>query len=352
MKILDAYSLKLAFLCTLAYAIGEFIGAQYPYYLMFGLLVAVTPTIGQSFQESTKRILGIISGGFIATIISTSWNINSIVVSLGSGLTVLFCYAIGAPQLITKAGSTFLIVSIGHGTEVNQFYWERFVDNSLGVILGTIANIFFPPPRAVEQLGKKVSEVLVLMGDLYKAIVNRYLNQTLSSESEFSRKMEKEIQGLIGQNADLLKSTQIEMSQEWGRTNLEWQKISHLSDQIQTLVVRVQELDQVVEDGASDFICQLFSSELFYLVEVTHETFQLLGKTAFLNASNHGTTTFPDLSQAMAALDSKIAAFHFSEHNNTYTLDEVIRFSAFIDELRVINNQLKDLTESLILKLT
>ena len=88
---LNRYPVKVALLSALSYSIGDFLSLSYPKYMIYGILVSVTPTIAQGIQESFKRVFGIVAGGFIATIMISNWQSSPVSLAIGLILSVLFC---------------------------------------------------------------------------------------------------------------------------------------------------------------------------------------------------------------------------------------------------------------------
>ena len=344
---INRYPFKLAIISALGYVIGDFLSVSYSYYIVYGILVSVSPTIGQSIQESIKRVAGIASGGFIATILIVNWELNSISVALGVFLMILFCYAINAPQLIAQGGVTFSLVAIGHLSGLDQYYWERFIDNTMGVIVGTMTNFLLPPPLSAVKLERGVKQLLIQIGDLYRTIAEGYLNQNLTSKTKTIAGLQTQIRKTLTNNAQLLQSVKIELSQGLGNSS-QWQQIEERDHLIQELIVIVEEMGQVVENGEKDRVYKLLLSEISYLVQTTHQTFQALSNLSWSNLSRRENFSLPNLSEALANLDSRIEEIDTTGESYDYELDEVTRLSGFLDGLRAIANELIILSKTVL----
>ena len=115
----------------------------------------------------------------------------------------------------------------------------------------------------------------------------------------------------------------------------------------------LQELKQVVENAEQDQVYQLLLPEISYLVQTTHKTFELLSKSSWSNLSKtqleqEKKFSFPNLSQALANLDTKIEQLDITGKGYDYDLEQVIRLSAVLDELRAIANELKALRNNIL----
>ncbi|MDY7024153.1 MAG: FUSC family protein, partial [Cyanobacteriota bacterium] len=137
MNFISSYVFQVAILSALALAIGDFLQLSFVLYILFGFWVSFSPSIGEGIEGASKQLLGIGGGGFIACAIMLNLSQNTLSVGIGLFLTILFCYAIGIPKSVGGAIGSFCMVSIGHYSDgLSQYYWERFIENSIGVAFG------------------------------------------------------------------------------------------------------------------------------------------------------------------------------------------------------------------------
>lgn len=341
MQILNSFIFQLAILSALFYSIGDFLGLLHVNYLLFGLWVSFTPNIGESIQESSKRIFGIASGGFVGFIIMVAFNQNTLSIGLGLALSVLFCYALGIPKAAGQAVVSFCMVGIGFYEQgLNQYYWERFSYNTIGVILGTMAVILIPPPRSAIQLQQGISKILRQIGTLYQTLINRYLNPDLEGKQTI-QELDKQVHQTLTNNEKLLNFTIIELSQEIGSP---WEKQSLVNQHnlIKEIIILLKDLESISQNQEQNQLAQLLFSEISYLAQNSYQLFQLLAnlseKDSYLKLSN--------LPEALANLDRKVELLHNTQETNSYDLQTIMEITAFLDNLKAMAHKIDHLAEA------
>jgi uncharacterized membrane protein YgaE (UPF0421/DUF939 family) len=349
MKLINSYVFQVAVLSALALAVGDFLQLSFTLYILFGFWVSFSPSIGQGIQGGSQRLLGIGGGGFIGCAIMLNWTQNTLSIGIGLFLTILFCYAIGIPKSMGAAIASFCIVSIGHYSDgLNQYYWQRFIENSIGVAFGIIASFLLPPPLAVTKLQQGMHKILIQSGNLYLSLVNQYLNPLSESETQNITKLEGEVNQLLASNSQLLQLANLELSQGLGNAS-EWKQRETQHRLITELIVTLKEMAEVVKEFENNQANSLLLPEISYLAQTTDQMFKALGNCFEPKLSKAENLLLPNLSEALANLESRIEDFHQRAVSYEYELDNIIHLSAFLNDLRAIANQLNLLSKQTIL---
>jgi len=101
----------------------------------------------------------------------------------------------------------------------------------------------------------------------------------------------------------------------------------------------IEDLDRMLENCNISQVEKVIHSEVSDLVQTTYHSFQVLGNSRRETQS----MTLLDLSEALAVLDRRIEELHETREGVNYDLEEVITFSAFLEELRTIAARLNTL---------
>lgn len=345
MKFINSYVFQVAVLSALALAVGYFLQLNFVLYILLGFWVAFSPSIGEGIEGGSKRLLGIGGGGFIGCAIMLSWSQNTLSIGIGLFLTILFCYAIGIPKSIGSAITSFCMVSIGHYSDgLSQYYWERFIENSIGVAFGITASLLLPPPLAVTKLQQGMNQILIQSGDLYLSLVDQYLNPISESETQHLTQLEGEVDKLLASNSQLLQLANLELSQGLGNSS-EWKQRETQHHLITELITTLKEMAEVLKKVETNQTNQFLLPEVSYLAQTTYQMFKALGTFFKSNLSEKENIILPNLSDALANLEARIEQLDHRGESSDYELDQIIHFSAFLNDLRAIANQLNILSQ-------
>jgi uncharacterized membrane protein YgaE (UPF0421/DUF939 family) len=342
LKIFNSFIFQLAVLSALIYSIGNTLQLLKVNYLLFGFWVAFNPTIGGNIEASSKRLLGIIGGGFIGFVTMVAFNQNTFSVGLGLGLTVLLCYGLGIPQSAGQAIVSFVMVAIGHyDMGLNRYYWERFSYNSMGVVMGTIASLLMPPPPSTKQLQKGIQDILTQGGTFYQVLVNEYINPQTTDEKKI-QELDRKINQTLANNSKLLGSAMIELSQGVGSSSEE-QSLENQHQLIGEIFLILEDLKRFIPTQKQNPIAQLILQEISYLIQTTHQFFQVLGQFSTANLSSNNALILPDLTGALAYLEHRLEELGKGKQSHDYDLEQVIEFSAWLDDLKDVSHKLMSL---------
>lgn len=344
MKIFDSFIFQLATISALAYSMGNFLGFLNVDYILFGLWVSFNPTIGESIEESGKRLLGIMGGGFIGFVTMVALNQNTLSIAIGLALSVLLCFALGIPKSSGQAVVSFCMVAIGHyGQGLNQYYWERFTYNSIGIIVGTMASLLLPPPSLASQLKKEMGRILRQIGILYQILVNEYINPDFNTEKSIET-LDKQIRQILTNNEKLLNFATVELSQGIGSQG-EQQSLEDSHLLIKEILLMIKDLEQFFQKEQQNSIAQTLFPEISYLSQITYQSFQELADFYDVKSSSHLSNIYPNMNEALANLNNRIETLHHTQESKSYDLEQVIEISAFLDDLKSISHQLNLLAQ-------
>jgi uncharacterized membrane protein YgaE (UPF0421/DUF939 family) len=342
LKIFNSFIFQLAVLSALIYSIGNTLQLLKVNYLLFGFWVAFNPTIGGNIEESSKRLLGILGGGFIGFVTMVAFNQNTLSVGLGLGLTVLVCHGLGIPKSSGQAIVSFVMVAIGHyDMGLNQYYWERFSYNGTGVIMGTIATLLMPPPPSTKQLQEGFQDILMQGGTFYQVLVNEYLNPQTTDEKKI-QELDRQISQILAKNSKLLGSAMVELSQGMGSSSKE-ESLENQHQLVVEIFLILEDLKRFISPKQKNPIAQLILPEISYLTQTTHQFFQVLGQFSHANLSANNALILPDLTEALTYLEHRLEELGKSKQSHDYALKQVIEFSAWLDDLKDVSHKLMSL---------
>ncbi|WP_193510202.1 aromatic acid exporter family protein [Cryobacterium sp. BB736] len=139
---------KAAIAAGVAWAVAGLVpgvAAEYPYYAPLGAVVAMTPTIAQSFRNGLQTLAGLALGAVIAGAVIALGRPTPLTVALAVGLAMLLSSArlFGAQRSWVVTGALFVLL-LGY-SQADEYSFAYIIQMLIGVAIGLIVHFLFPP---------------------------------------------------------------------------------------------------------------------------------------------------------------------------------------------------------------
>jgi uncharacterized membrane protein YgaE (UPF0421/DUF939 family) len=167
--------LKVGIALGLTLGIVDFAQIPYGYYAALGLVISMQPILGKAIHAGRQRVLGTGVGALVALVVVNSLGSNPLTVGLGTALTILICDRLGLDQAGYKPGCFLMVIAIMiHSGESNSYIWGRFWITLLGVGIGMLVFLIFPPETANQKIAPSFSQTFRNLEQLYQTILDDY----------------------------------------------------------------------------------------------------------------------------------------------------------------------------------
>jgi uncharacterized membrane protein YgaE (UPF0421/DUF939 family) len=141
---------KLVF-ASLAYAIGEGMGAVTPKYLYFGVVLLLNDSIGATLARVRDRMVGVSLGVLMPLLVFNAMGISEVSIGLVMGGTAALVAALNRRSYLRTALISSGVAFIGYGPLVDWYIPNRWIDYLMGCGLALIVGLLFFPNSALRR---------------------------------------------------------------------------------------------------------------------------------------------------------------------------------------------------------
>lgn len=141
---------KLVF-ASLAYAIGEGLGALTPKYLYFGVVLLLNDSIGATLARVRDRMVGVSLGVLMPLLVFNTLGISELSIGLVMGGTAALVAALNRRSYLRTALISSGVAFIGYGPLVAWYIPNRWIDYLMGSGLALIVGLLFFPNSSLRR---------------------------------------------------------------------------------------------------------------------------------------------------------------------------------------------------------
>jgi uncharacterized membrane protein YgaE (UPF0421/DUF939 family) len=141
---------KLVF-ASLAYAIGEGLGALTPKYLYFGVVLLLNESIGATLARVRDRMVGVSLGVLMPLLVFNTIGISELSIGLVMGGTAALVAALNRRSYLRTALISSGVAFIGYGPLVAWYIPNRWIDYLMGSSLALLIGLLFFPNSALRR---------------------------------------------------------------------------------------------------------------------------------------------------------------------------------------------------------
>ncbi len=327
--------LKVGIALGLTLAVVDFAQLPYGYYAALGLVVAMQPTLGKGINAGRQRVLGTAVGALVAVVVVNSLGSNPFTVGLGVIGTILGCTYFGMDMAGYKGGCFLVaIVIMLHSSEPNSYIWGRFTETLLGVAIGMMVYLLFPPETAAQKIDPSLQQTFRNLGQLYEQIIDGYLQGVDSTAS--TTPLVEQIRQAIKTQTTLQTESKLELIENFraATTQRRW---NFLISHERALFSSLLSLQHASTNSAP--VSALFGAELQTAMQATRLGFQEI--SAAINAQPR---QLSDLLTPFEALEQQLETLRSTRTTRKYDLNEIIAFFGFISAMREVAENLNQMS--------
>ena len=141
---------KLLF-ASLAFGIGEGLGAATPKYLYFGVVLLLNDSIGATLARVRDRMVGVSLGVLMPLLVFNTIGISELSIGLVMGGTAALVAALNRRSYLRTALISSGVAFVGYGPLVDWYIPNRWIDYLMGSGLALIVGLLFFPNSALRR---------------------------------------------------------------------------------------------------------------------------------------------------------------------------------------------------------
>jgi uncharacterized membrane protein YccC len=305
------------------------------YWAAISALIVMQSNVGATLSASRTRLAGTAVGAVVGGIFMAVFGMNVLGFAVAVTIAFFLCDLLRLAQSQRLATVTVAIIMlIGHTSAAWIIALHRFSEVALGILVALAVSLTLWPNHARRSVRQALAEILAKVGQLYQAVMCRYLGE----EAAEIETLKSEVSLAIRKNNDLL---QFALQEAFGPME-ERESLALLANQVERIFQAVGNLELAIRDSSSDTYFRSFEMGLERLEAGVSAALDSLSKSI---AAGKLDPEWPDLGSMIASLDEQAALARKAGATMNYPLDEILRFyflllssRELIGELQLLRN--------------
>lgn len=166
-------TVKTAIAVVLSIFIGNLLGLSNPLFAGFSAVVVMQGTIYDSLRVTKDRMLATITGALVALLFYALGVINYLTLGLGVIAVILFCIFFKMKGSVALGCMVFIIVFLSpQGQNHIDYALHRTLDTFIGLVVGTLINLFVFPPDPFRALFKSLHTIETDLNNAFLSFIH------------------------------------------------------------------------------------------------------------------------------------------------------------------------------------
>lgn len=317
-------TIKTGIAISLAMLISSLLNIEYPFFAMIAALIAIQPTVSDSWRVGVNRMLGTFIGAIIGLAFVVYVPVNFVFAGLGIILLIYIMNKLHWNEAINIAAVVFIAVFLNISQGHVNYALNRLLDTFIGIAIAVMINYLIYPPTYDRKAITEIKKVSKGIWKFHMKVLDILLIQEeqgiIISEDEMDH-IERE---LIGIDKFIELQVKEEKVKIYGGNNSKEIMLNHkLVKEIYQHLLNIQ---GVMNKGINTEIIGLVSEEMS-LVKEQFENLRNIEIDIFSKENK------VDLTPMIGVIQRVKKQFKFSKDINQYPADEVIKMLVVIYNL-------------------
>ncbi|WP_192929621.1 FUSC family protein [Alkaliphilus serpentinus] len=140
--------------------VSRLLGIDEPFFAMVAALIAIQPTVSDSWQAGINRMLGTFIGAIVGVIFIVITPKNFLMASLGLIILIHIMNRLKWNESINIASVVFIAVFLNYRDGYTSYALNRLFDTFIGISIALIVNYLIYPPTYDKKLMEETNHVL------------------------------------------------------------------------------------------------------------------------------------------------------------------------------------------------
>jgi uncharacterized membrane protein YccC len=290
------------------------------YWAAITALIVMQSNVGATLSASRTRLAGTAVGAVVGGVFVGMFGMSALGFALAVTIAFFVCdlLRLGESQRLATV-TVAIIMLIPHTSAAWVIALHRFTEVALGILVALVVSLTLWPNHARRRVRLELADVLLKLGDLYRAVMSSYRAQPSASIEP----LKSVLSAAIRKNSDLLQNA---LQEAFGPMK-ERETLALLVHQVERIFHAVEALEFSLRSGSSDSYFRNFEEGLDRLEAGLSAAFDSLSKSI---AAEKVYPEWPDLTAMSAALDKQATQAREAGANLNYSLDEILRFYSLL----------------------
>ncbi|UBF27803.1 FUSC family protein [Kovacikia minuta CCNUW1] len=321
--------------------LNDWLKLPFNYYAVIAIVVAMQPTLGKVVVAGTQRVIVTGIGAIYALLLINTIGSTPLTLAIGIALIILTSSYLGFTQGYATGCILIILSILTHNNDPNNYIWHRFLETLVGTIIALVLSQLFWPDTSSHQLDQGISQTFKSMGQLYRKLVDVFLQGT-GSEEEHAQ-LSQEIRQSLKSHEALQKETQQEPIYNLmaPRAQRRWNLLLSYEKE---LLRNLEDLQDAVQPDTGRQLPQELQDAIQASAKATVLSFNQLAK-AIGQQSKPGKLT--SALSTFDPIDQTLLNLRKTGITLTYSLDQVFSLSAVTSAMKETAENLQQVTNDL-----
>ncbi|MEO5358882.1 MAG: FUSC family protein [Nitrospirota bacterium] len=316
------HSLKTALAAAMSMLFCDLLELKQGYWSVISVIIVMQSHSGGSIGAAWSRVLGTLFGAVMGVVLLTIMGSNLLTMGISIFLSVFISFYLSKyhDSFRVTAITASIIIMIG-GTNPLTTGISRLLEITVGILIALFVSLFLWPSKASDALARGISSMFEKSSELFQTLVQCLM--TAEYDDTKISNLRREITATIQNNSTLF----THYLREPGRFTTNTMDYSTIMDAQRRIFEILTSMSHSVKGAECNGFQQEFAVEINALENVIVDA---------LNAK-----TFPNLSEAVNAMESRRLELRKTNTALNYSVDDVAHFISFSYSLKELAFELE-----------
>ncbi len=319
-------TIKTGIAVSLAMLAAGVFDIQYPFFAIIAALIAVQPTVSDSWRVGANRMLGTLIGAIVGVIFISVFPANSIFLGIGIIILIIIMNRLHWNESINIAAVVLVAIFLNKGGDNVNYALHRLFDTFLGISIAVVINYLVLPPtydkKVLSNIKDVSSRILSINLDIISLIIGNEEISTQAMDEKLSLEM---VEDTLMQSEKYIRlQVKEERIKVYG--NMKAKELLIIISLVKETYQQLQNIIGILRKGLSSEVTELVMEDL---KEIRHKLMEIAeDKDGLFSTEKH-----LDFSLILEKLQSAKKKIKFNENINRYPTEEVVKMLVYIYNL-------------------
>ncbi|MDR5658883.1 aromatic acid exporter family protein [Serpentinicella sp. ANB-PHB4] len=327
-------TIKTGIAVSLAMFISTIFNINAPFYSGIAAVIAMQPTVSDSWKKGLHRVLGTFVGAIMGIILSFLLPSNFITLGLGIVILIYILNKLNWQDSISIGCVVFIGIFISTDAGIISRSTDRLLETTIGIVIALVVNYLIYPPtydaKIVKEIDAMSDHIWTFTANVIELILDRSEEGLLKLNEEI-----EEIDKIINESNKFLK-LQLKEDKVLIYGNISSQELNKMIVAVEDINQNLLNMNKVLEKGIKTEVVELVEIEFNNIKKALRDL-----KKKDVLITEERVQTHEDIQQLIGYIKSAKSRLKFSDEINNYPTDEVVKILVILYNLEDILNRFK-----------
>ena len=319
-------TVKTGIAVSLSMLLAKVFDIEYPFFAIVAALIAIQPTVSDSWRVGANRILGTLIGAIVGVIFVSVFPANFIFLGIGIIVLIMIMNRLHWNEAINIATVVLVAIFLNVGGDNVNYAMHRIFDTFLGISIAVIVNYLIYPPTYDKKILTNIKEVSSSILTINLDIINLLIeDEGISTELlEEKLSLDKVEETLVEAEKYIKLQLKEERIKVYG--NMKAKELLIIIGLVKETYQHIQNIIGVLMKGISPVVTVIVIEDLEAIMKQLEEIIEV-------KEGLFSTDKYLDFISIMDNLKEAKKKIKFNEEINKYPTEEVVKMLVYIYNL-------------------